>query len=153
MSENPPAAEGGGPPVEPPSAPAVDSRSGGDVAEAIGTAESGTALQETHTHPERTKSGEAHVEQVADDPPMTQGQRVRRAGAADASGPSPAAAGSGGAQSVIGARVSDRLAAGEPHPAGSPFQIEGSDAEANDSGTKSGDSDVGEAGTGTGPAG
>lgn len=142
MSEHLPGTEGESLTAEPPSAAdsADDSRSGGDIAEAINTAETGTALHETHTHPERTKSGEAHVEQAAGDPAMTQGQRVRGAEDPGVSGPSPADAGSGGAQSLVGARVSDRLAAGEPQPAGSPFDTETDDtaSDASDDGTTSG---------------
>lgn len=140
MSEHLPGTEGESRTVEPPSAGefADDSRSGGDIAEAIGTAEAGTALHETHTHPEQTKSGEAHVEQVAGDPAMTQGQHVRGAGPPEPSGPSPAEAGSGGAQSLVGARVSDRLAAGEPQPAGGPFETETADTASDASGGEAG---------------
>lgn len=79
MSEHPLGTEGEPVTAEPPLAAdhvADDSRSGSDIAEAIGTAEAGSAVRESHTHPERTKSWEAYVEQVADDPAMTQGQRV-----------------------------------------------------------------------------
>ena len=107
-------------------AQADDSRSGADVREAVNVAEAGTRAQGDHAHPERAKSGEAPVEQVYDDPAMTEGQRVVT-GAATTSGgvppgPSPAEAGSGGAQSVVGARESDRRAAGQPPTAGAPFQ-------------------------------
>ena len=106
-------------------AQADHSRSGADVAEAIDIAESGTKAQGDHSHPERAKTGEAPVEQVFNDPAMTEGQRTG-AGSAETAGavppgPSPAKAGSGGAQSGIGARESDRLAAGEPPAAGKPF--------------------------------
>lgn len=104
-----------------------DSRSGADVAEAVDVAESGTRAQGDHSHPERAKSGEAPVEQVFDDPAMTEGQRT-----GTGSGPTPEgtprgrsaadAGSSGGAQSVVGARESDRLAAGEPPAAGAPFE-------------------------------
>lgn len=109
-----------------PAAQADDSRSGADVAEAVDVAESGTKAQGDHSHPERAKTGEAPVEQVFNDPAMTEGQRIRT-GAASTSGrvppgPSPAEAGSGGAQSVVGAQESDRLAAGEPAAGGVPFE-------------------------------
>jgi len=81
--------------------PAAHERSGQDVADAIGAAEHDSALHETHTHPEQTKSGEAHVEQAQGDPAMTE------PGAADAPEPTPSAA---AAQSVRGARVSDQVA-------------------------------------------
>ena len=99
--------------------------SGADVAEAVEIAEAGTKAQGDHSHPERAKSGEAPVEQMFNDPAMTEGQRTVTGSATPAGavppGPSPAEAGSGGAQSVIGARESDRLAAGEPPTKGKPF--------------------------------
>ena len=104
---------------------ADDSRSGADVGEAVDVAERGTEAEGDHSHPERAKSGEAPVEQVFNDPAMTEGQRTVTGSApttgAMPPGPSPAEAGSGGAQSVVGARESDRLAAGEPPAAGKPF--------------------------------
>lgn len=105
--------------------PADRSRTGADVGEAVEIAEAGTKAQGDHSHPERAKSGEAPVEQVFNDPAMTEGQQTVTGSATTAAavppGPSPAEAGSGGAQSVIGARESDRLAAGEPPTAGKPF--------------------------------
>ncbi|SHN74556.1 hypothetical protein [Cryptosporangium aurantiacum] len=85
---------------ETPQDPAAHERSGPDVASAIGAAENDSALHETHTHPERTKSGEAHVEQSAGDPEMT--------GAPTEAEPVPRSAAE--AQSVRGARVSDQVA-------------------------------------------
>ncbi|MFG1922179.1 hypothetical protein [Cryptosporangium sp. NPDC048952] len=84
-----------------PSDPAAHERSGADVASAIGAAENDSALHETHTHPERTKSGEAHVEQAQGDPDMTEAPSEREPE------PGPSAA---SAQSVRGARVSDQVA-------------------------------------------
>jgi hypothetical protein len=51
--------------------PADHERSGADVADAIGEAERGAAMPDTHTHPEQTKSREAPVELAEDDPAMT----------------------------------------------------------------------------------
>lgn len=106
-----------------------DARSGADVREAIINAESGTKAQADHSHPERARTGEAPVEQVFNDPAMTEGQRTVTGSTASPEGvppgPSPAEAGSGGAQSVVGARESDRLAAGEPPVAGAPFETGG----------------------------
>jgi hypothetical protein len=104
--------------------PADHSHNSADVGEAVEIAEAGTKAQGDHSHPERAKSGEAPVEQVFNDPAMTEGQRTVTGSAAAGAvppGPSPADAGSGGAQSVIGARESDRLAAGEPPTKGKPF--------------------------------
>ena len=107
-------------------AQADDSRSGADVREAVNVAEKGTRAEGDHSHPERAKSGEAPVEQVYNDPAMTEGQRTGTGPATSTGdvppGPSPAEAGSGGAQSVVGARESDRRAAGEPPAAGPPFE-------------------------------
>ncbi|WP_427135106.1 hypothetical protein [Pseudarthrobacter sp. S9] len=105
---------------------------GADVGEAIEIAESGTKAQGEHAHPEQAKSGEAPVEQVLNDPAMTEGRIVTgsaKAAGAIPPGPSPAEAGSGGAQSSTGARESDRLAAGEPPTAGSPFDTDTKDTE------------------------
>ncbi|WP_035854505.1 hypothetical protein [Cryptosporangium arvum] len=88
--------------TETPNEPAVHERSGADVAEAVGAAEHDSALHETHTHPERTKSGESHVERSQGDPAMTEPP----SGAETELGSSAAAA-----QSVRGARASDRIAA------------------------------------------
>jgi hypothetical protein len=113
--------------------PADDSRSGADVGEAVDIAESGTNAEGEHSHPERATSGEAPVEQVFNDPAMTEGQRtVTGSATTDGAlppGPSPAEAGSGGAQSPIGARESDRLAAGVPPTAGEPFDTGTKDTE------------------------
>jgi hypothetical protein len=118
--------------------PTDHSRSGADVGEAVEIAESGTKAQGEHSHPERAKSGEAPVEQVFNDPAMTEGQRTvtgsGTTGGAVPPGPSPAEAGSGGAQSVVGARESDRLAAGEPPATGKPFDAGTKDAENDDAG-------------------
>jgi hypothetical protein len=120
-------------------APGVDeSRSGADVGEAVEIAESGTKAEGDHSHPDRAKSGEAPVEQVFNDPAMTQGQRTVT-GSAKTAGtvqpkPSPAKAGSGGAQSVVGARESDRLAGGEQPTTGKPFDTGTGDTETGEDG-------------------
>jgi hypothetical protein len=96
------------------------SRSGEDIAEAIEVAERGSSVQEVHDRPEDTKSGEAPVEQAGGDPEMTEGQVVLgegQPGRHRATGLDPAGGSSGAAQSAVGARVSDRVAGGEPPPA------------------------------------
>lgn len=135
MTENPQSSQEPTPDAAFPAAD--DARSGADVGEAVDVAESGTAAQDDHSHPERAKSGEAPVEQVFDDPAMTEGRRsetgaATAAGAAP-SGPSSAAAGAGGAQSQAGPRESDRLAAGGPPTAGKPFETGTKDTEPDES--------------------
>lgn len=103
----------------------VDSRSGADIAEAIDVAERGSSVQELHDRGTEDKSGAAPVEHVRGDPDMTEGEVVL--GEGQPTDPRHAgldprtAAGSGGAQSQPGARISDRVAGGEPEPEGPPF--------------------------------
>jgi hypothetical protein len=94
-------------------------RSGADITEAVEVAEQDSSVEDLHSRPEDAKPGEAPVEQAYGDPDMTRGQGEDRDD--EDAGPNPAEAGSGGAQSVVGARTSDRLAAGEPKPGGAPF--------------------------------
>jgi hypothetical protein len=102
----------------------VDARSGADVAEAIEVAERGSSVQQVHDRGTEDRSGQAPVEQVRGDPEMTEGEVVLGSGSPSepSAGLDPRADGSGGAQSQPGARVSDRLAGGEPAPSGPPFE-------------------------------
>ncbi|MET0763519.1 MAG: hypothetical protein ABWY29_01545 [Blastococcus sp.] len=52
------------------------SRSGDDIAEAIGVAEQGSSVQEVHDQGTEAKSGTAPVERSGGDPEMTEGQVV-----------------------------------------------------------------------------
>ena len=103
---------------EQPQQPTVPERSGGTVAEAVDTAAAGTPHGGVQAPVEQTKPHAAPVEQVRGDAAMTQGQVVDGPGAAATtpSNPDPAQAGSGGAQSQVGARASDRVSAGEDMP-------------------------------------
>ena len=99
-------------------------RSGADVTDAVEVAERGSAVQEVHDRPEDTTSGTAPVEQTAGDPDMTEGQVAEGDGEADTERIpriDPREAGSGGAQSAPGPRVSDRVAGGDEKPGGEPF--------------------------------
>jgi hypothetical protein len=99
---------------------ADQSRSGDDIADAIGVAEAGSSVQEVHDRGTENTSGEAPVEQTAGDPEMTEGQVVLGEGEPGrhrSIGLDPEAGSSGAAQSQPGARVSDRAAAGETPPA------------------------------------
>jgi hypothetical protein len=95
------------------------SRSGADIAEAIEVAERGSSVQEVHDRGTENKPGQAPVEQTAGDPEMTEGQVVLGDGEPGRHRPhglDPEAGSSGAAQSAPGARVSDRVAAGETLP-------------------------------------
>ena len=95
------------------------SRSGDDVAEAIEVAEQGSSVQEVHDRGTENESGRAPVEQTAGDPEMTEGQVVLgegRPGRHRAHDLDPEAGSGGAAQSHPGARISDRVAAGETPP-------------------------------------
>jgi hypothetical protein len=102
------------------------SRSGQDVAEAIGVAEQGSSVEEVHDRGTEARSGEAPVEQAAGDPAMTGGQVVHGSGSGGpgedgdvaAHGTAPAATPetSGVAQSVPAGRPIDAAAT---DPAGS----------------------------------
>ena len=102
-------------PSEPPTegTSADHSRSGEDIAEAIEVAERGSAVEEVHDQGTEAKSGAAPVEQSAGDPEMTGATSGAQGGSAG-----PTEESSGVAQSVVGARASDEVAAGED-PAGS----------------------------------
>lgn len=102
----------------------VPERSGADVDEAVATAEEGSQVEGVHTPSGQAESGESRLEQM----PEVQGVGEPRVdGDPDAPsttqepGPGPADIGSAGAQRVEGARISDRVAAGEPVPDGPPF--------------------------------
>jgi hypothetical protein len=96
------------------------SRSGDDIAEAIEVAERGSSVQEVHDRGTENTTGEAPVEQRYGDPEMTEGQVVLgegEPGGHRSIGLDPEAGSSGAAQSEPGARISDRVAAGEEPPA------------------------------------
>jgi len=86
-----------------------DTRSGADIAEAIDVAEAGSQVQTPHDRGQFDTSGEAPVEQVRDDPEMTEGQVVYGSGSegGTATGGSEGVS-SGAAQSVRGARPIDQ---------------------------------------------
>ena len=95
------------------------SRSGDDIAEAIEVAEEGSSVQEVHDRGTENESGQAPVEQTTGDPEMTEGQVVLgegRPGRHRVHDLDPEAGSGGAAQSHPGARISDRVAAGETPP-------------------------------------
>src|SRR5688500_5162295 len=96
------------------------SRSGEDIAEAIGVAERGTQVEEVHDQGTDATSGTAPVERTAGDPEMTEGQVAYGSDESDADGtaapgttPGPSDTSSGVAQSVVAGRTSDRVASGD----------------------------------------
>ena len=92
------------------------SRSGDDIAEAIGVAERGSSVEEVHDQGAEAKSGTAPVERTAGDPEMTEGQVVLGSdesgddggSAAPGTTPGPSDTSSGVAQSVPGPRPIDQ---------------------------------------------
>jgi len=95
------------------------SRSGADIAEAIGVAERGSSVEEVHDRGTENTTGQAPVEQRYGDPEMTEGQVVLgdgEPGRHRSIGTDPEGGTSGAAQSEPGARISDRVAAGEEPP-------------------------------------
>jgi len=101
-------------------------RSGSNVDEAVEKAEQGSQVEGVHTPSGEAASGDSRVEQMRDvdvegTPDANPGETVTP----PEPGPSPTEVGSGGAQRVVGARVSDRVAGGESAPGGPPFDSEG----------------------------
>jgi hypothetical protein len=91
------------------------SRSGDDIAEAIGVAERGTNVEQVHDQGTEATSGTAPVERTAGDAEMTEGQVAYGSDDTDTSGsPAPGTTrgptdtSSGVAQSVTGARPIDQ---------------------------------------------
>jgi hypothetical protein len=105
----------------------VPERSGPTIDAAIRTAEDDSQAEDDHTLDKVADDvGESRVEGMTEQPvtePRTEGAPGTSSGAPEP-GPSPADIGSGGAQRIEGARISDRVAAGEPVPDGPPFDTE-----------------------------
>src|SRR5665647_2787005 len=96
-------------------------RSGSTVAEA------GSQVEGDLTPPGREASGESRAERMVDVEGVTNGRvdgNPDEATTPPKPGPSPAETGSGGAQRIVGARISDRVAAGEAVPDGPPFDTD-----------------------------
>ncbi|GLY16856.1 hypothetical protein LWF15_07565 [Kineosporia rhizophila] len=88
-------------------------RGGPTVDDAVANAESGSQVEGVHTPSGEAASGESRVEQMTEVPGVTEPRvdGVKGEGEPLPPGPSPDEVGSGGAQRVVGARVSDRKAA------------------------------------------
>ena len=96
-------------------------RSGSTVDEAVAKAEAGSQVEGVHTPSGREASGESRAERMVDVEGVTNGRvdgNPDEATTPPKPGPSPAETGSGGA------RISDRVAAGEAVPDGPPFDTD-----------------------------
>lgn len=110
--------------------PGDDERSGDNVVEGVETLAAGTRSGGVQESPDDAHPGRAPVEQVGGDEDMTEGREVSGTGELDrdAQGTDPSAAPtsagvSGGAQSIAGGRVSDRVSSEEPEsPDDEPMQ-------------------------------
>lgn len=100
-----------------------ESRGGPDVDAAVENAESGSQVEGVHTPSGQAESGDSRLEQMREvdtSPDRDDGDRTASATTPEP-GPGPTDIGSGGAQRIEGARISDRVAGGEPVPDGPPF--------------------------------
>lgn len=100
-------------------------RGGEDIDAAVQNAESGSLTEDVH-HP-------APPDQDVGDSRLERMREVDTSGsdpdAADIpEGPLPGEVGAGGAQRIVGARISDRVAGGADAPDGPPFDDDGSGA-------------------------
>jgi hypothetical protein len=98
-------------------------RSGPTISDSIDKAEEGSRVAETHTEPVATESEEARITEIHDaerDASRVEGDPDEPTSPPEP-GLEPADVGPGGAQHVIGSRISDRVAAGQPVPDGPPF--------------------------------
>lgn len=107
----------------------VPERSGSTIDEAITTAESGSRVGDgVHTLAGSGPSGDSRIEQLPGVDGVHEGRVDGAPGAATTppgDGPGPGDIGSGGAQRIVGARISDRVAGGEDVPDGPPFDAAG----------------------------
>ena len=98
-------------------------RSGPTISDSIEKAEMGSQVAETHTEPVTTESEDARITEIQDaerDASRVEGNPDEPTSPPEP-GLDPADVGAGGAQHVIGSRISDRVAAGQPVPDGPPF--------------------------------
>jgi hypothetical protein len=102
-------------------------RSGATVDEAVANAEAGSQVDGVHTPPGPGDTGDSRREQIRDIGGATEGRVDRNPGepaTPPEPGLSPTETGSGGAQNIAGARISDRVAAGQPVPDEPPFDVD-----------------------------
>ena len=115
----------GTPEKRPPLGSPEHERSGRTVDEAVEKFEAGSQVEGVHTPSGQAESGESRVERMVDvDRTSTPRSPAEEGSDTDVSlpaTPGPEDIGSGGAQRLEGARISDRVAAGQPVPDGPPF--------------------------------
>jgi len=100
------------------------SRGGPDIDAAVQNAESDTQAEGVHrSAPPGQAVGDSRLEQMRE--VDTSGERAEPD---IPEGPLPGEVGAGGAQRIVGARISDRVAGGAERPAGPPFDDDGSGA-------------------------
>jgi hypothetical protein len=103
------------------------SRGGPDIDAAVQNAESDTQAEGVHrSAPPGQAVGDSRLEQMRE--VDTSGERAEPD---IPEGPLPGEVGAGGAQRIVGARISDRVAGGAERPAGPPFDDDGSGAGAS----------------------
>jgi hypothetical protein len=99
--------------------------SGAPVDEAVAKAETGSQVDGVHMPPGPGDTGDSRREQIRDFGAAHEPTMDRNPGEpAVEPGLSPTETGSGGAQNIAGARISDRVAAGQPVPDEPPFDID-----------------------------
>jgi hypothetical protein len=102
-------------------------RSGLTIDESIAKAEDGSQVSEPHTQSVTTVSEDSRLEEIHDAGRNKQSSVEGDSGQSTTTpeqGPGPTDIGSGGAQHVVGARISDRVSAGQPVPDGPPFDTD-----------------------------
>jgi hypothetical protein len=113
--------------------------SGATIDEAIEKAEAGSQVAGAHTTSGQAASAQSRAEEIREVHGLTEGKVYGNPGepaTPPEPGPSPTESGSGGAQNIIGARISDRVAAGEPVPDGPPFDTDsGNTHDSSDTGS------------------
>ena len=105
------------------------SRGGSDIDAAVQNAESGTQTEGVHRPaPPDEQVGDSRLEGMREvDTSESTGEPDPDA-ADPPEGPLPGEVGAGGAQRIVGARISDRVAGGADRPDGPPFDDDGSGA-------------------------
>lgn len=112
-------------------------RSGPTIDESVEKAEAGSQVEGKHIPSGQAPSGESRLEQMPDVAGVGEGRvdgNPDEKGTPPEAGPSPGDIGSGGAQRIAGARISDRVAGGEPVPDGPPFDTDSQRNEQDPSG-------------------